>query len=87
MTTEFESPAWVVVSTPAWRGWRARAGGEELAVAIADHALVAFRAPAGRAEIELRFRPRSFDVGLALSAATAAALVAAGWRRRARRPR
>ncbi len=87
MTTEFESPGWVVVSTPAWRGWRARAGGEELPVAVADHALVAFRAPAGRAEVELRFRPRSFDVGLALSAATAAALVAAGWRRRARRAR
>ena len=83
LTVELAAPAWVVVSAPAWRGWRARAGGRELPTGIADHALVALRAPAGRSEIELRFRPRSFDAGLATSGtALAALLVGAVWRRR-----
>lgn len=85
LTTEFEAPGWVVVSTPAWRGWRARAAERDLPLAFADHAFVAFEAPAGRAEVELRFRPRSFDAGLATSAAAALALGAFAWRRRARR--
>jgi hypothetical protein len=81
--TALGAPAWVVVSAPAWRGWRATSGGSELPLAIADHALIAFRVPAGARETEVYFRPRSFDVGLATSAlALAGTLAALAWRRR-----
>jgi hypothetical protein len=77
LRTAMDSPGWVVVSTPAWRGWRARADGRELPAAIANHAFVAFEAPAGEREIELFFRPRSFEAGLAVSATAWIGLVSA----------
>jgi len=86
--TELSAPAWVVVSTPAWRGWRAESGGRRLPTGIADHAFVAFQAPAGAHETRLVFRPRAFDLGLATSAAALAGLAAGGalrWRRARRR--
>ncbi len=86
--TELSAPAWVVVSTPAWRGWRAESDGRLLAMGIADHAFVAFLAPAGEHETRLVFRPRAFDLGLATSAAALAglaAVLALRWRRARRR--
>ncbi|KAB2968026.1 MAG: YfhO family protein [Thermoanaerobaculia bacterium] len=65
---EMPTEAWIVTSISAWPGWRARASGRELEVAIANHAFVAFRAPGGRARIELQYRPRSFEIGRAVSA-------------------
>lgn len=85
VVTRFERPGWVVVSTTAWRGWRARVAGRELPLALANHAFLAFEAPAGEATVDLFFRPRSFELGLALSAATLLALAGgAFWH--ARRP-
>ncbi|MCB1009428.1 MAG: hypothetical protein KDB94_11110 [Acidobacteria bacterium] len=84
LRTRFERPGWVVVSETAWRGWRAVAGGRELPLAFANHAFLAFEAPAGEQEIDLFFRPRSFEVGLAVSCACALALAAAALTRRRR---
>jgi hypothetical protein len=70
LEVEMESPAWVVLSETHWRGWRARAGGRELPLAFAHHAFLGFEVPAGRHRVEVLFRPRSFDVGLALLVAT-----------------
>ncbi len=77
--------SWIAVSVPAWRGWRARAAGRELPLAFANHAYLGIRVPAGDSDIELTYRPRSFEIGLAASAASlvlAALLVA--WRARRR---
>lgn len=60
------------------------AGGRELPLAFANHAFLAFEAPAGEQEIDLFFRPRSFEVGLAVSCACALALAAAALTRRRR---
>ncbi len=73
--TRFESPGWVVVSSAAWRGWCARSGQARLPVAIADHALVAFRAPAGEHVVDLFYRPRSFEIGFWISCAALVALL------------
>ncbi len=81
VATRFERPGWVVVSTPAWRGWRAVAEGRELPLAFANHAFLAFEAPAGEHEVALFFRPRSFEIGLAVSAASFVALLAVAVRR------
>jgi hypothetical protein len=82
MRVEMEAPGWVVVSVAAWRGWRASAAGRPLPMAIADHALMAFEAPAGTSDVELVFRPRSFVWGVGLSIASAAALAALALYRR-----
>ena len=59
---------WLIVSNVDWRGWRAesdRVG--ELTVARANYAFLAIHVPEGDHEIRLWFRPRSFDLGLAVS--------------------
>jgi hypothetical protein len=79
-----EREAWIVVSETAWRGWRARAGGEALQLGFANHAFLAVRAPAGSYGIDLFYRPRSFEVGATLSAAALAVLLRLALRQRRR---
>lgn len=75
--TRFQQPGWVVISVSAWRGWRARSDVGDLPLAIADHALIAFRAPAGDHDVELTYRPRSFVWGSRITAGSI--LLAALW--------
>lgn len=85
IAAELSAPSWITVSVPAWRGWRATIGGRELPLGFANHAFLGIEVPAGASEIELRYRPRSFEIGLAVSAASLvalAALLAWGARRR-----
>jgi hypothetical protein len=83
-----EETGWVVLSETHWRGWRARTGGRELPLGYAHHAFLAFEVPAGRHEVEVFYRPRSFEIGLALLVATIVALAAwwaaPSWSRRRR---
>ena len=61
--------SWIVVSNVDWHGWRAESDSAgRLDVARANYAFVALRVPAGSHRIRLWFRPRSFDIGLAVSA-------------------
>jgi len=57
----------VVVSEAYHPGWRAASGGKILKVVRADYALLGVYAPAGQSEIELRFAPASFRIGLYIS--------------------
>lgn len=77
---------WVVITETAWKGWRARIDGREVPVGIGDHAFLALSVPKGVHRIELFYRPRSFEVGLGLSAASLV-LIAAVSLLRARRKR
>jgi SAM-dependent methyltransferase len=61
--------AWVVISETAWTGWRARLDGREVPLGIADHAFLTLAIPEGKHRVELFYRPRSFEIGLMLSAA------------------
>jgi 2-polyprenyl-3-methyl-5-hydroxy-6-metoxy-1,4-benzoquinol methylase len=70
---------WVVVTETAWKGWRARIDGRdgpEIPVGIGDHAFLAISVPKGQHKVELFYRPRSFEVGLGLSAASLILIVA-----------
>lgn len=77
LVAELERESWIAVAVTAWRGWRATLAGRELPLAFANHAFLAVRAPAGRSEIELRYRPRSFLIGRAISATAAGVLLLA----------
>jgi hypothetical protein len=66
--TEAAQDAWMVVAQAALPGWRARADGRAVPVAIADGALLAVRVPAGTRVMSLRYLPAVWIVGLILSA-------------------
>ena len=72
-----DSPGWVVISEPAWRGWRALDRDRPLTLRFADSAFLAFRLDAGPHDIHMFYRPRSFEVGAIVSAATALAMLMA----------
>lgn len=62
-------------------GWRANVGS-----VVSDEGLLAVDLPAGEHVVELHFAPRSAKVGLWVSAAALAALLALGWTLRGGRP-
>ena len=72
--TETPEPAVLVLSDtfdPRWRAWD---NGQSVPIARGDHALRAVFLPAGRHQIEFRFRQPSVFVGLGITLATLGAL-------------
>ncbi len=68
LDVEAREPTWIVVSETAWKGWRAVDGeGREMPLHFANLAFLGFRVPAGEHRIRLVYRPRSFDVGVAIA--------------------
>ena len=65
----------VVVSETAWRGWRASVEGKPAKIVRANHAFLAFGVPAGHHRIRLRFLPRSFVIGRAVTLGTLLLLI------------
>jgi hypothetical protein len=62
------SPGLLVVSEPAYPGWRATVDGRESPILSCDYVLMAVQVPAGTSVVELRFRPTRLFVGMALTA-------------------
>ncbi|MEA2600667.1 MAG: hypothetical protein QOF89_1659 [Acidobacteriota bacterium] len=69
LMAQMKQPGWAVITETAWKGWRARLDGREVPLGIGDHAFLALALPKGRHRVELFYRPRSFEIGLALSTA------------------
>lgn len=65
-----DSPAWIVISEMAWKGWRAYSGGEPVKVRRANHALLGIYLDRGHHAVRLQYLPHSFVVGRAISVAT-----------------
>ncbi len=80
---EVASRAFVATSLPDWPGWRAAAGGADLALETVNHAFVGFRLPPGTHHVRLSYRPPSLPFGLAAAGAglLAAVLMATTARR------
>jgi len=81
--TEAGAPGFLVVSEIYNDGWRAYVDGESAAIVPTNHALRGVAVPAGTHTVEMRYEPRSLQIGLWISGATAVAMVAvfvvAGW--------
>ena len=73
---------WVVISEPAWRGWQALERGHHRKLVRADHAFLALHLTRGEHDLLLAYRPRSFVLGGAISAAAAIACAIVFARRR-----
>jgi len=71
------SPTLIATSLPDWPGWRVESPEGASPVLTVNHAFVGFRAEPGRREYRLRYRPRSWPLGLAAFAVGVAAAVAA----------
>ena len=84
LTARMKQAGWAVVTETAWTGWRARLDGREVPLGVGDHAFLALAIPEGWHTAELFYRPRSFEIGLAVSTATLL-LCAVGSLARARR--
>lgn len=82
LSIDAASQAWIVVSETNWKGWHAREGSRDLPIVFADHAFVGFRVPAGHHLVRLLYRPRSFELGIAVAAGSLLVLAGIGWRRR-----
>jgi hypothetical protein len=66
-------PGWVVLADTHYPGWRVRVDGQPAPLLHANHALRAVAVPAGEHTLEFVYRPRSFQLGLWVSLASAAA--------------
>jgi hypothetical protein len=79
------APSLLVISDGWYPGWRATVDGRSADVLVTNYAFKGVVLPAGRHEVALRFLPRSFILGLAVSVATIALLlVSVGAARRRR---
>ena len=83
---ELDGDGWMVVSQPAWDGWRALVDGRAVRPQIADVTLLAVPLPRGRHVVELRFRPDAFVRGRAITLVTLVTLIGLAivhrWRQR-----
>jgi hypothetical protein len=73
LTVDARGSAVVATSVPAWRGWRIQVDGAPVHALTYNHAFLAVEVTAGRHDVELRYLPTGFGIGLVVSLATAAA--------------
>jgi len=78
LTVVAGSPGTLVLTDSYYPGWRAWVDGERRPINQANHAFRGIPIPSGRHEVEMRYEPGSFRVGLFVSLAALSALVAAG---------
>lgn len=77
---EAPTSGYLVLTDFDYPGWTARVDGSEAPIVRANHLFRAVQLSPGSHEIEFRYEPTSFRIGLAITAATALAVVLiAGW--------
>jgi hypothetical protein len=76
MLAEAEGPGWLVTIHPWYPGWTARVDDETAEVTVLDGALAGVALADGTHRVRLQYRPAGLELGIALSAAVAAILVA-----------
>ncbi len=87
LTARMRRAGWAIISETAWTGWRARLDGREVPLGIGDHTFLALALPEGWHTAELFYRPRSFEIGLAVSLAALLLIAAVSVARLLRRRR
>ena len=64
LTIRADEPGFVASSIPAVAGWRLRINGDDQDPATVNSAFLGFRVGAGSSLVSLRYRPRSFALGI-----------------------
>jgi hypothetical protein len=84
IVADMASDGWVVISEPAWVGWRVYIDGRRVRWYHANHAFIGISVPSGQHTVRVTFLPESFVNGRAISGATLAAVILFGFVRRRR---
>jgi uncharacterized membrane protein YfhO len=66
---------WMVISEPAWKGWRAYIDDRRVEIHIANLAFLGVFVPAGDHVVRVVYLPESFVIGRTISIATLIALI------------
>jgi hypothetical protein len=75
LSVDAKEPSVIATSVTAWKGWKARLDGVPVETLSYNHAFLAFRVPAGRHRVDLRYLPDSFRAGMIVSLLTLAGSV------------
>ncbi len=75
LNVAISNAGWMVVSEPAWNGWRAYVDGRRVQIQLANLAFLGIYVPAGQHTVRLIYLPESFVIGRAISFATLIALI------------
>jgi hypothetical protein len=73
---------WMVISEPAWKGWRAYIDGRRVEIQIANLAFLGVYVPAGNHAVRVVYLPDAFVIGRTISIATLTLLLVASAARR-----
>ncbi|MFN8484824.1 MAG: YfhO family protein [Anaerolineae bacterium] len=76
--TDTERPGLLVLSDQYWPGWQAAVDGQPTPIVHANYVVRGVYLPAGRHQVEFVFAPTSFYLGLGITLATVALVVAIG---------
>jgi len=83
---DMDTNGWMVISEPAWKGWRAYIDGRRMQMFFANEAFLGLHVPAGHHAVRLIYLPDGFVRGRAISFATLIfVIVLTFWARRGRR--
>jgi hypothetical protein len=77
LSVEACAPGYLVLTDAFFPGWEATVDGAPAPIVRANYLVRAVRVPAGAHEVRMRYRPRSFQVGSALSLLGLAACIGA----------
>ncbi len=77
-----DAPAWLVLTDTWFPGWRATVDGAETPILRAHYAFRAVALPPGRHDVDFVFRPRGLAIGVAISGAALAVILALLFSRR-----
>jgi hypothetical protein len=75
IATSSTADGFLVVSDPYASGWNAYIDGEKTEIIRTNHALRGIALPAGEHTVEIRYEPRSLEVGLIVTGSAAVAMI------------
>lgn len=76
LDADMQGDGWVVLSIPAWTGWRAYIDGRRVETQVANHAFLSVFVPRGGHHVRFAYWPRSFVIGRGITFGTLVALIA-----------
>jgi hypothetical protein len=82
---DMDTNGWMVISEPAWKGWRAYVDGRRMQMFFANEAFLGLHVPAGHHTVRLVYLPEGFVRGRAISVATIVFVIAITLRKRLHR--
>jgi hypothetical protein len=82
---DMETNGWMVISEPAWKGWRAYIDGRRMQMFFANEAFLGLHVPAGHHAVRLIYLPDGFVRGRAISVVTIIFVIGVALRKRFRR--